>query len=66
MMITRTSAFTGMMHTKEILVTEEQIARWQGGEVIQKVMPHLSADDREFLMTGITADEWENAFGEKV
>ena len=63
MMITRTSPFTGMIHTKDILVTEEQLARWRGGERIQNVMPFLSADDREFIMTGITADEWNNTFG---
>ena len=26
-------------------------------------MPHLSADEREFIMTGITPNEWEDAFG---
>jgi hypothetical protein len=25
----------------------------------------LSADDREFIMTGITADEWDATFGEE-
>lgn len=64
MMITRTSPFTGITRTKDILVTEEQLARWQRGERIQNVMPYLSASDREFIMTGITDDEWDNAFGE--
>ena len=64
MMITRTSPFTGITRTKDILVTEEQLARWQSGERIQNVMPYLSASDREFIMTGITDDEWDQAFGE--
>ena len=64
MMITRTSPFTGITRTKDILVTEDQLARWQRGERIQNVMPYLSASDREFIMTGITDDEWDNAFGE--
>jgi hypothetical protein len=64
MMITRTSPFTGVTRTKDILVTEDQLARWQRGERIQNVMPYLSASDREFIMTGITDDEWNNAFGE--
>lgn len=64
MMITRTSPFTGVTRTKDILVTEDQLARWQRGERIQNVMPYLSASDREFIMTGITDDEWDNAFGE--
>ena len=64
MMITRTSPFTGITRTKDILVTEDQLARWQRGERIQNVMPYLSASDREFIMTGITDDEWDQAFGE--
>ena len=64
MMITRTSPFTGITRTKDILVTEDQLARWQRGERIQNVMPYLSASDREFIMTGITDDGWDNAFGE--
>lgn len=64
MMITRTSPFTGITRTKDILVTEEQLDRWQAGELIQNAMPNLSADDREFVMTGITAEEWDEAFGE--
>lgn len=64
MMITRTSPFTGITRTKDILVTEDQLERWQRGERIQNVMPYLSASDREFIMTGITDDEWDQAFGE--
>jgi hypothetical protein len=65
MQITRTSGFSGVEHTREIDVTEEQLQRWQNGELIQNVMPHLSADDREFLMTGITPEEWDAAFGKE-
>lgn len=63
MIITRTSPFTGMTHAREITVTQEQLDRWRAGELIQNVMPALSADDREFVMTGITAEEWDNTFG---
>lgn len=44
-------------------VTEEQLIRWKGGQLIQNVFPHLSPDEREFLMTGITPQEWEETFG---
>jgi hypothetical protein len=30
--------------------------------LIQEAMPNLSADDREFIMTGITPEEWNSAF----
>lgn len=64
MIITRTSPFSGITRMREITVTQEQLDRWHAGELIQNVMPNLSADDREFLMTGITAEEWDTAFGE--
>jgi len=63
MNITRISPFTGKTHTLDIAVTSEQIARWQGGELIQNAMPNLTPDEREFIKTGVTAEEWEAAFG---
>jgi hypothetical protein len=63
MKITRTSSLTGITRTKEINVTEEQILAWQQGELIQNAMPQLSADDREFVKTGITGEEWDQLFG---
>jgi len=62
-LLTKKSMLTGSWNQREINVTEEQINRWQAGELIQDVMPNLSADDREFLMTGSTPDEWDEVFG---
>lgn len=62
MKITRTSMFSGITREREIDITEDQLTRWAGGELIQKVCPYLSADDREFLMTGVTPEEWDQAF----
>jgi len=62
-LLTKKSMLTGAMNQREINVTEEQVNRWQAGELIQDVMPNLSADDREFLMTGSTPDEWDEVFG---
>jgi len=63
-MFTKTSPFTGITHTKEIPVTISQLEDWQSGTLIQQAMPNISANDREFLMTGITAKEWNDLFGE--
>ena len=63
MMITRTSPVSGITRTLDINVTESQLAAWQAGTLIQKAMPHLSADDREFIKTGITSEEWDKLFG---
>lgn len=58
MEITRKSALTGVERTIDIPVDDLQMARWKAGELIQYAMPQLSAAEREFIMTGITPDEW--------
>ena len=63
--ITRKSMFTGVVRTKEFDITEDQYYDWVGGKAIQDAMPNLSPDDREFLMTGVTPDEWDNMHGEE-
>ena len=64
MKITRKSMFSGIVRTVELPITQEQLDRWQNGELIQKVFPFLSKDQREFLMTGVTAEEWDAEFKE--
>ena len=64
MKITRTSALTGTERTREIDLTPAQLAAWDAGEFIQDVAPHLSDADREFVMTGITDEEWTAVFGD--
>ena len=58
MEITRTSIITGIERTKDIPVTQEQLNEWEGGTLIQKVMPELTPSQREFIMTGIIDEEW--------
>ena len=65
MKITITSMFTGVERTRDLPITEAQIAQWQAGGLIQNVMPELSADEREFVMTGVTAQEWAGEFGDE-
>jgi len=62
MLITKTSPFSGNTNVMEIDVTEEQIALWENGTLIQNAMPHLTPDEREFIKTGITSEEWDSAF----
>ena len=64
MLIERISGFTGKMHTMDIPVTVDQLEAWEDGELIQNAMPSLTPDQREFIMTGVTPEEWENVFGE--
>ena len=65
MEITRRSMLTGKTHTREVNVTHQEIAAWHAGALIQDAMPFLSDDDREFIMSGITPEEWDARFGEE-
>lgn len=58
------SKLTGKEHTREVPITEEQLARWKAGGFIQDAAPNLSADDREFLISGSTPEEWDAALGD--
>ena len=64
MIIEKESPISGNVNRMDSPVTLAQIEAWKGGELIQRAMPNLTPDEREFLMTGITAEEWENTFGE--
>jgi hypothetical protein len=59
MKITRTNPLNGEVNTLNIEVTDEQIEAYAAGALIQNAFPNLSADDREFIKTGITAESWE-------
>jgi len=59
MLITRISKLTGVTHTLDIPVTENQLDAWKEGGLIQDIMPHLTPNQREFIMTGITPEEWD-------
>jgi hypothetical protein len=63
MLITKESMFTGKVHTRDIDVTEAQLYAWRTGTMIQDAMPHLTPDEREFIMTGVTPEEWNAEFG---
>lgn len=62
MKIFRTSQLTGIKHEREVNVQPEQIYAWQNGKKIQDAMPDVPPEEREFIMTGITPEEWDAAF----
>jgi len=61
----RRSALTDRVSSMMIAVSYAQVMAWEeGGELIQNALPsHLTADEREFLMTGITPEEWADLCG---
>jgi hypothetical protein len=68
MNITKISSLTGIEHTLNINITEDELLRvenrYNSKELIQNIVPNLTMDEREFLMTGITNEEWIRVFGE--
>ena len=60
MLITKKCILTGKENTLDLPVTEEQLKLWKNGTPIQEVMPHLNDSQREFIMTGITDNVWED------
>jgi hypothetical protein len=59
MRVEKLSDFTGKLNVMELDVTDAQIDEFiQGGRLIQHIFPNLSEEEREFLKTGITPEEW--------
>lgn len=65
MKITKTSLLTGITRTIDFDVTPKQLQLWQNGALIQDVMPNLTAEQREFLISGSTQEEWDEAYPEE-
>jgi len=62
MIVQRRSIISGKVNTMNIDCTEEQLNRHKMGELVQDVFPNLSVEEREFLISGVTPEEWDNAF----
>ena len=65
---TKTSIFTGQTHVMDIDgwtqgQFDARLKLWQEGMLIQDAFPELNDDQREFIMTGVTPDEWAEIMG---
>lgn len=66
MIITRTSIVSGITRSIDIPMTEEQWKRYcdnSSNELIQDIFPELDDNQREFILTGVTAEEWDSMMG---
>ena len=64
--VDRTSPITGNTNSMFMLIDVADYKRWRlGGGNIQDIMPYLTADEREFLISGIMPEEWGQAFTEQ-
>jgi hypothetical protein len=65
MYIKRKSVITGIERTLSIPVNPDDYTSWQTGlGTIEELMPYLTDTDRDFILSGITPDEWDTAFVE--
>lgn len=47
-----------------VTVSTAHLWRWNHGEsLLQDALPHMSATDREFLLTGMTPDQQKELYG---
>lgn len=65
MIFVRTSPVTGNLNEMDLPVTQAQIDLWKSGCPIQEALSNLSADQREFILTGMTPEDWDFTFSEK-
>ena len=61
------SQLTGKRHVRDIDITEDQfdLVKDPNGPHIQTIVPHLFRDDREYLITGTTPEEWDTLIGDE-
>lgn len=62
MIITKTSSLSGIVRTMDLPITEEQLKNFEDGMSIQDAMPNLTPNEREFILTGVVQEEWEELF----
>ena len=66
MQVTKVSSISGKTNSMELDITQAQLDLYaQGQELIQNVFPNLLPEEREFIKTGITPQEWNEMFGEE-
>lgn len=56
--VTKESPLTGKKNTMEMYVDCKDLDKWRNGECIQNALPYLSREEREFLISGVTPEEW--------
>jgi len=63
MRITRTSILSGKTSTRDVNATMKELQLYyKGNTLLQNAFPNTSPDDREFIKTGITPEEWDETF----
>jgi len=67
MIISKKSTLTGVINAMDLDISEEQYLRYEARcEAVQNIFFNLNAEQREFLITGTTSEEWNAAFGTEI
>lgn len=65
MKLTKTN-FLGKTNTMQLNISEEEFEecnkKYQSGMAVQDAFPMLNANEREFILTGLTPEEWNEIF----
>lgn len=65
MIVKKKSGLTGKVHEMEIPISHEKLQQWEEmrssprSPHIQDFFSELNANQREFILTGITPEEWD-------
>ena len=62
--VVRTSIISGQSVSMDLDITQDQIDAYDSGALVQDAFPNLDRPQREFFISGITPEEWDEVFGE--
>lgn len=64
--VTRQSVLTKQINTMELPILQEHLDIYDtvGDILVQDAFPNLNAEQREFLISGITPQEWNKYIGD--
>ena len=64
--VTRKSILSGKTNTMALDITQESLDIYDtiGGMLVQNVFPNLNKEEREFLINGVTPQEWTKYIGD--
>lgn len=64
--VTRQSVLTRQINTMELPILQEHLDIYDtvGDILVQDAFPNLNAEQREFLISGITPQEWNKYIGD--
>jgi hypothetical protein len=61
MKIVRRSIYSGIVRTKDLDVTQDQLRMYEETGDVHKSFPNLSQEDRIFFVSGITDEDWDDS-----